>query len=122
MAGADTKPSPKAKVNPPDIIESDPRAALTNGERLDHILRLKQRKPIDGETWYLISKRWMTIWEAACRLRCGTLYSDGFRVINDDVPLENNRLAPHLKVGVELEFVPREAWDLLAEWYMSFFM
>lgn len=82
-----------------------------------------------GEQWYLVSRTWYKRWQAACTGGTeGVEDKEDARLANitlDDVgPIDNRdllaspgTLKPNLRLGVDLEAVPAEAWKLLERWY-----
>lgn len=96
---------------------------LTPKDKYDKIVALAKREMVAGETWYVVSHRWYRRWEKACT---GVIDKEGPIEEKDIGPVDNGHLADingnltdaSVAEGVDVDFVPEEAWELLVEWYV----
>ena len=110
-------PTPVSQVS----ISSASSSTPTPKEKYDKVTALTKRDMIVGETWYVVSRRWYRRWEKACT---GMLDKDGGVEEKDIGPVDNGHLVDlkgnlttaSLAEGVDVQFVPEEAWELLIEW------
>ena len=100
-------------------------ASLTQQSMKRHELinSLKGRAMVPGETWYLISLSWYNNWDKACT---GRVDKEGVMLENQLGPVDNSSFFKDgefdtnlsLIDGVDIEYFPQEAWDLLVQWYV----
>ncbi|KAI0032314.1 hypothetical protein K488DRAFT_12425, partial [Vararia minispora EC-137] len=97
--------------------------AISGEQRLARIEELRKHSMQPGDVWYIISRSWWRRWR---RSITGEVDKDEKSVMEEaDIgPVENasilepnDELKPNLVEGVDFEFVPKEAWDLLVQWY-----
>jgi ubiquitin carboxyl-terminal hydrolase 4/11 len=109
-------------TQPPQATSSAPlTSTLTAKEKHDKIVALSKREMAIGETWYVVSRRWWKRWEKAC---LGTVDKEGAVEEKDLGPVNNSHLVdmrgnliPGQAIeGIDVQFVPEEAWKLLVEW------
>ncbi|KAJ3557337.1 hypothetical protein NM688_g1526 [Phlebia brevispora] len=114
-----TQPSdgtPALQVTPP---LTDPES--TPASRLNMVEDLRKAQMKIGDTWYLVSRKWFRRWQKAC---VGEEDKEGAIEEKDVGPVDNSNLvdmsgnitAPCTE-GIDVEFVPEQAWNLLAMWY-----
>lgn len=116
---ATTAPTPVSQTGAASASSS----TLTPKERYDKVAACAERDMIVGETWYVVSRRWYRRWEKACT---GVMDKEGGVEEKDIGPVDNgylvdlkgNLTASSLAEGVDVQFVPEEAWELLSEWYV----
>jgi len=100
-------------------------ATPTPKDKLEKIKELKSRPLVAGDTWYIISRKWYRDWESAC----GGAPSKGAPSDESEVgPINNEQLAGttegslmtgQLIEGMNIELLPKEAWDLLVSWSVT---
>lgn len=103
-----------------DPIESD----LPPQEKLKIIKTLKDKEMFEGETWFVISHSWYKKWENACS---GKVDKTGSQIYESNLgPVDNSDIADQqgkIKVspqdGLNVDYIPKEAWDHLVTWYAS---
>ncbi len=77
----------------------------------------------EGADWCIVSRSWYRRWEKACT---GEVDKEGQVLENQLGPVDNSSLVEDSGVaittsfveGVDVEFVPKAAWDRLVEWYV----
>ncbi|KIP08808.1 hypothetical protein PHLGIDRAFT_360943 [Phlebiopsis gigantea 11061_1 CR5-6] len=123
----DTQMNDPATMAPTPVSQTGAASAssstLTPKEKYDKVAAFAQRDMIVGETWYVVSRRWYRRWEKACT---GVMDKEGGVEEKDIGPVDNgylvdlkgNLTASSLAEGVDVQFVPEEAWELLSEWYV----
>ncbi|KAL5531349.1 hypothetical protein ACEPAG_4226 [Sanghuangporus baumii] len=93
-------------------------------EKYQLINKLKSRTMQPGELWYIVSRSWFRKWEKAC---LGEVDKEG-AVLEDQLgPVDNSSFFKNGKFdtsqsmieGVNVEFVPEDAWNELIQWYGS---
>ncbi|KAI6120769.1 hypothetical protein EV401DRAFT_1954212 [Pisolithus croceorrhizus] len=94
---------------------------LTPLEKFEYIKRLRGKSMQVGETWFLVSRQWYRRWEFACQ---GTMDKTGpieERDIGpvDNTPLvdQNGNITSNLTEGIDVEFLPEDAWNAFTTWY-----
>lgn len=113
------------------------KAPLTNGtltitpqatqsppiSKLSIIGDLRKHPMQIGETWYVIHKRWYRRWQKACS---GEEDKEGRIEEKDLGPVDNSSLVnirgeitSSLVEGVDVEYVPEQAWNLFVTWYVK---
>lgn len=75
----------------------------------------------EGDTWYLVSKKWLEDWESYVSNR-GTrdqsLDDDGPGPIDNTFLVDSERvLLSRVEEGRDYDIVSEEAWNLLHQWY-----
>ncbi|ESK97845.1 ubiquitin carboxyl-terminal hydrolase [Moniliophthora roreri MCA 2997] len=96
-------------------------SSSSSPDRLE-LIRNLMRIPMEvGQTWYLVDRTWYRRWEKACS---GEVDKDGPVSEQDLGPVsvsslldQYGNLKPGLVEGVDVEYVPQEAWDHLVRWY-----
>lgn len=119
------EPSGEATAANPPGPSSSSASPLTPREKYEKITSLAKRDMVVGETWYVVSRRWYRRWEKACT---GTVDKEGGIEEKDVGPVDNGHLVDlkgnltthALSEGVDVHFLPPEAWDLLAAWCVCF--
>ena len=113
-----------AAEHPLEATSSAPSTStLTPKEKHEKIVAMGKRDMVVGETWYVVSRRWWKRWEKAC---LGTVDKEGAVDEKDIGPVDNKHLVDlkgnlatqQVVEGVDVEFIPEEAWTLLQEWYV----
>ncbi|KAL0065156.1 hypothetical protein AAF712_007826 [Marasmius tenuissimus] len=74
-----------------------------------------------GQTWYLVDRTWFKRWQKACK---GEVDKEG-QVLEEDLgPVvvaglldQYGNLKAGLAEGIDLEYVPEEAWNYFVNWY-----
>ena len=101
--------------------------SLTASEKFSLIQRLRNAAMMEGETWYLVSKKWWRKWAKACsgemdkEIGGVILESQVSAVDNSDlVDAFANLMTMSLIEDVDVVFVPEAGWKHLVEWYASF--
>lgn len=109
--------SRSTQVPPAPLMHPTPQA------RLAAIEEAKNRPLVVGETWYLVSRAWYRRWHKAVS---GVADKEGPVDESDLGPVDNSSLVNsqgNLSVsavgGIDVEYVPQDAWDLLVSWYVS---
>ncbi|KAF5336704.1 hypothetical protein D9758_015091 [Tetrapyrgos nigripes] len=76
-----------------------------------------------GQTWYLVDSPWVRRWRSACN---GEVGKEGPVAENDLGPVATapllddfGNLKPGLMEGIDVEYMPQDAWDKLTSWYGS---
>ncbi|CAL1715008.1 unnamed protein product [Somion occarium] len=98
-----------------------PVTNLTPMTKLESIDSLRKKPMQPGEMWYLVARPWYKRWRLACS---GEEDKEG-RVNEADLgPVDNSSLVDasgnlisSATEGVDVEFVPEQAWNLLVQWY-----
>lgn len=109
------------------LSPTSPRSTkqLSPMEKYDLIKSLKSKPMSVGEVWYIVSRSWYRRWERAC---CGERSKDGILLENQVGPVDNSMFfneeghwdrSKQLVEGIDVEFVPQRAWDLLCQWYAN---
>lgn len=100
---------------------------LSPMEKFEFIKSLKSSSMIVGEVWYIVSRAWYRRWERACR---GEFDKEGKLLESQVGPVDNSMFFDaaglwdrdkQLIDGVDVEFVPRRAWDLFTMWYVGLY-
>lgn len=103
-----------------DATPAVPPNVLTARQKYAQVMDLAKAEMQLGQTWYIVSRTWFRRWEKAC-----TGVEDKEGVVDekdvgpvDNTPLVNvaGELIGQTIEHVDVEFVPEEAWKLLAEW------
>ncbi|KAI6149803.1 cysteine proteinase [Pisolithus tinctorius] len=94
---------------------------LTPSEKFEYIKRFRCKSMQVGETWFLVSRQWYRRWEFACQ---GTMDKGGAVEEKDIGPVDNTplvaqdgNLTSDLTEGVNVEFLPEDAWNAFTAWY-----
>ncbi|KII87454.1 hypothetical protein PLICRDRAFT_699818 [Plicaturopsis crispa FD-325 SS-3] len=94
---------------------------MTPPQKHAHIQQLKSAPMKVGETWYIVSRAWYRRWAKACT---GEVDKEGAVDESSIGPVDNSALVDAggqfistALEGVDVEFVPREAWDAFMHWY-----
>ena len=111
---------------PTRSVASQPQPALvTPAEKYQFITRLVGRRMRPGETWYLVSQSWYHKWVKACT---GEVDKEEGVVLEDQLgPVDNSSLFKNGKFhtnqpfieGVNVQYVPQEAWDAFIQWFVD---
>lgn len=114
-------------VEPMSIVQEDnelPTVANPDSlqDRYKLITQLKKLPMQEGADWCIVSRSWYRRWEKACT---GEVDKEGQVLENQLGPIDNSSLVEDSGVaittsfveGVDVEFVPKAAWDRLVEWY-----
>ncbi|KAF8745494.1 hypothetical protein AX14_008914 [Amanita brunnescens Koide BX004] len=98
------------------IHQSSPPA-----ERLSTIMSKKQRQMEIGDTWYLIAHDWWKRWYKACTGQAdkeGPVGEHELGPVNNASLLdEYGNLRRGVVEGVDMEYVPEDAWLSFSSWY-----
>lgn len=93
---------------------------MTPPQKHAHIQQLKSAPMKVGETWYIVSRAWYRRWAKACT---GEVDKEGAVDESSIGPVDNSALVDAggqfistALEGVDVEFVPREAWDAFMHW------
>lgn len=103
---------------------SAPQATeLSPAQKFELIERLRKEPMQIGQTWYIVSRRWFKRWQKACS---GQVDKEGQIKEEDLGPVDNGnivnthgRLAQTCTEGVDVDFVPQEAWDAFVQWCVT---
>ncbi|KAH7927348.1 cysteine proteinase [Leucogyrophana mollusca] len=95
---------------------------LSPPQRVAHIKQQRVKPMVVGDTWYLVSRRWYRRWEIACQ---GLVDKEEDSLEEKDIgPVDNTPLLDKdqnvissLIEGIDVEFVPENAWSTFATWY-----
>ncbi|KAG8899363.1 CSN-associated deubiquitinating enzyme Ubp12 [Tulasnella sp. 403] len=96
---------------------------LSPKEKLEKIQQLKTRPLRLGDKWYLVSREWYRNWESACGGAPAKGAPDDESQVKavDNSPIAGSKPGrlkeDMLMEGVDIELLPRDAWNLLVEWY-----
>ncbi|KAK2463565.1 hypothetical protein APHAL10511_004316 [Amanita phalloides] len=94
--------------------------ALSPAEKLEIVIKDKQRQMEIGDTWYLIARDWWRRWHKACT---GEVDKEGPVNEQDLGPVNNASLLDQygnlrqLIEGIDVEYVPEQVWHLFITWY-----
>ncbi|KLO12706.1 cysteine proteinase [Schizopora paradoxa] len=91
-------------------------------DRYKLITQLKKSQMTDGAEWYIVSRSWYRRWEKACT---GEVDKEGEVLESQLGPIDNSSLVESsgfgrrasFTEGVDVEFVPKVAWDRFVGWY-----
>ncbi|THH01060.1 hypothetical protein EW026_g1582 [Hermanssonia centrifuga] len=105
-----------------DSTSTSPVAtAITSSSKLQTVTELCKASMQVGEVWYLVSRRWYKRWEKACS---GQEDKEGILEEKDLGPVDNTSLVDvrgnlisSSVEGVDVQFVPKQVWDLFVTWY-----
>ncbi|GAA5849097.1 hypothetical protein JCM8547_006443 [Rhodosporidiobolus lusitaniae] len=129
---AEPTDSPPAYASSDDEEEGDEppsfRPAGYNGPapdvQLEFIRELKGRQLDEGDTWFLVSRRWYRRWMTAVSGVAESKDDDASLTVeevgpvdNGDIVDEKGELRRPVQEGVDVEVVPEPAWRYLVEWY-----
>lgn len=107
-------------------------------EQLLAVRKAKENTLEEGDIWYIVSESWYTRWENYCLSRPNKLEddeSDSQKATTSPGPIDNTDITdinPHpgqaydltlsnpVVEGSTIEFVPKEAYELLVQWYADF--
>lgn len=112
--------NPAAILAPSDatIHQSSPPA-----ERLTIVMSKKQRQMEIGDTWYLIAHDWWKRWYKACAGQAdkeGPVTEQELGPVNNASLLdEYGKLRTGLAEGMDVEYVPEDAWNFFNSWYVA---
>lgn len=122
-----TAPSSPSDVLPPAY--DGPSTVASNAPRpegsvqLEMIVEIKRRELEEGESWFLVSRRWYQRWQAACsgiaqfKGDDASLELDAVGPIdNTDITVEGGMLRRPVLDGVDVETLPTAAWVYLLSW------
>lgn len=97
-------------------------ASVPPADKLPLIDDLKRKNMVLGETWYLVSSEWWKRWRKACTgevdKRGPISEADLGPVNNSSLLDEYSHLRSPIVEGMDVEYVPEEAWNLLVTWYI----
>jgi ubiquitin carboxyl-terminal hydrolase 4/11/15 len=102
-----------------------PPANLSIEQKAARIQQLRSKPMVVGDTWYIISRQWFKPWAIAC----GILSDKTVAPLQEEAigPPDNSslfdvrgNLTSTLVEGVEVEFLPQEAWSELVAWCVSY--
>jgi ubiquitin carboxyl-terminal hydrolase 4/11 len=102
--------------NDPEPLPS----SSSSPDKVELIRNLMGKQMELGQTWYLVDHSWYRRWQKACT---GEVDKDG-AVSEQDLgppsvsPLldQYGNLKPGLAEGVDVEYVPEEAWNHFVQW------
>lgn len=105
-------------------VQQLPPANLAPSDKFEYVKELRNRPMRVGETWFVISRQWYRRWEMACQ---GILDKSGPVEEHDVSPVDNTplvdrdgNLTSNSVEGVDVEFVPEEAWKAFITWLVGF--
>jgi ubiquitin carboxyl-terminal hydrolase 4/11/15 len=94
--------------------------AVPPPEKLSTIKKLRGQPLKAEDTWYIVARRWYRRWEKCCT---GEIDKEGAIEESALGPVDNSSLLDKdgnvtsaLVEGMDAEFVPKDAWDLLVAW------
>lgn len=103
-------------------VAPNPSMPPTPEAKLAIIEQAKSRPLTVGETWYLVSRAWYRRWHKAVS---GVVDKEGSVNESDLGPVDNSALVNSQGIfsvpavgGVDVEYLPQNAWDLLVSWYV----
>lgn len=118
-----TDPSATPTLSKSAQTVSAPSTHSAPEDRLTAIEEAKNRPLLVGETWYLVSRTWYRRWHKAVS---GVMDKEGPVTESDLGPVDNSSLVNSkgdLSVstvsGIDVEYLPQDAWDLLVTWYVN---
>lgn len=127
-----SKPSMEVDEQDHTGASSSSAAAVTpsGSEQVARINQLKAKELVVGDTWYIVAKPWFRRWSSAASQESRTKAGDQAESLSvqDVGPVDNANLVkpgsddllkPPVE-GIDAEFVPEEAWNLLVSWSVSF--
>lgn len=104
-----------------------PPANLSVEQKAARIQQLRSKPMVAGDTWYIISRQWFKPWAIAC----GILSDKTVAPLQEEAigPPDNSslfdvqgNLTSTLVEGVDVEFLPQEAWSELVAWCVSYLL
>lgn len=125
--GEDTIASATIPLDPPPIIQTfSGSGALSLSQKYSLIDRLRKTSMLEGDTWYLVSKRWWRKLEKAYTGEMDKEAGGGIVMESDITPVDNSDLVDDkgklvsmsLIEDVDVIFVPDVGWRSLVEWYV----
>jgi ubiquitin carboxyl-terminal hydrolase 4/11/15 len=104
----------------------DPTGTGPDGPaQLEIILNMKNDATSEmqpGEDWYIVSRTWFRRWQTACSGVADSKDDDSDVTLAEVGPIDNTailvegQLKQPVEVGVDVELLPRNAWDYLVTW------
>jgi ubiquitin carboxyl-terminal hydrolase 4/11/15 len=90
-------------------------------EKLSIVQTLKKKELNLGDVWYVVSRRWYRRWENACtgRDEKNETHVDESKITpvdNADIADARGNIIVTPSEGVNVEFLPAEAWEHLVAW------
>jgi hypothetical protein len=122
--------TPMSDLPESSVATSEPptknNAALPPEQKHALITELNKQPMAEGETWYLIARSWYRRWASAATgamdkdVKEGPVDEMDIGPV-DNAPLleENGELKADLVESVDVEYVPKEAWDLFVQWCVT---
>jgi ubiquitin carboxyl-terminal hydrolase 4/11/15 len=97
--------------------------AVSPPEKLSTIKNLRQQPLKVGDTWYIVARRWYRRWEKACTGEVdkeGAVEESALGPV-DNAPLldKDDNITSTLMEGIDVEFVPKDVWELFVAWYVD---
>jgi ubiquitin carboxyl-terminal hydrolase 4/11/15 len=95
---------------------------MSPADKLALVQSLNKKQMQVGDTWYLVARQWYRRWQKACS---GELDKEGPLHEKDVGPVNNSALVDkdgnlvYAIEGVDVEYVPQEAWSYLISWFVS---
>lgn len=89
--------------------------------KLETITNLRKSPMRADETWYVVSRKWYRRWEKACsgeEDKEGRVEESDLGPVNNVDILNTDGSLVQCTEGVDVEFIPEEAWKLLEQWYV----
>lgn len=118
--GDDDIPTSNGQLTNGVLAPTSQASDLLPPQKLDYIERLRKQPMQIGETWFVVSRRWFKRWQKACS---GEIDKEGQVKEEDLGPVDNGnlvdthgRLSQPCAEGVDVEFVPEEAWNAFLQW------
>ncbi|GAA5868046.1 hypothetical protein JCM1840_003663 [Sporobolomyces johnsonii] len=129
--GAPASPPPDDDDDQPPAYDDElptfgagPTATPPPGDaQLDIIRELKSGELEDGDSWYLVSRVWYRRWMTACSGVAESKEDDTSLGVDQVGPIDNTPLVVDGELkkpvveGVDVEVLPKQAWEILKSWY-----
>ncbi|KAH8108335.1 UCH-domain-containing protein [Phellopilus nigrolimitatus] len=105
------------------VLSQSQPANLSSVEKYQLIKALQKVPMVAGQTWYVISRSWFRKWEKACT---GEVDKEGAILESQLGPVDNSSFfnkdgkfdgSRGMIEGVDVEFVPEQAWNSFVAWY-----
>ncbi len=112
---------PTSSNSPPLPTPPAQAAEASLESKLATIESLRKTPMQPGQTWHVVSRKWFSRWQKACsgeEDKEGTIEEKDIGPVNNADILNADGILGECTEGVDVEFVPQEAWNLLVQWYV----
>lgn len=112
---------PISSTAPPLPTPPAQATELSLASKLATVDTLRKQSMQVGQTWHVVSRKWFRRWQKACsgeEDKEGTIEEKDVGPVNNADILDADGNLGQCTEGVDVEFLPQEAWDLLVQWYV----